>query len=80
MKGLWGRHLAVFVGLFSVLVGRSFADKEFWWMGQEGTFGQGSNQVRNVENPICSFRQCMMQHHSGSSSPTGVWSITQLPG
>ena len=48
MKGLWGRHLVVFVGLFSVLV----ADKEFWWMGQEGTFGQGSNQVRNYENPI----------------------------
>ena len=52
MKGLWGRHLVVFVGLFSVLV----ADKEFWWMGQEGTFGQGSNQVRNCENPIFSFR------------------------
>ena len=77
MKGLWGRHLVVFVGLFSVLV----ADKEFWWMGQEGTFGQGSNQVRNCENPIFSFRhQCMIQHHSGSSGPTGVWCITKLPG
>merc|ERR1719500_1801232 len=45
MKGLWGRHLVVFVGLFSVLV----ADKEFWWMGQEGTFGQGSNQGQAVQ-------------------------------
>ena len=82
MKGLWGRHLVVFVGLFSVLGGRAFADKEFWWMGQEGTFGQGSsNQVRNCQNPIFSFRhQCMIQHHSGSSGPTGVWCITKLPG
>ena len=48
MKGLWGRHLVVFVGLFSVLV----ADKEFWWMGQEGTFGQGNNQVQNCKNPF----------------------------
>merc|ERR550519_945201 len=50
MKGLWGsRHLAVFVGFFSVFAGRSFADKEFWWMGQEGTFGQGSNQGQAVQ-------------------------------
>ena len=35
-----GPRLAVFVVI--LLVGNSAADKEFWWMGQDGTFG---NQV-----------------------------------
>ena len=54
-----GRHLVVLVGM--LLMGRScLADKEFWWMGQEGTFGQG-NQVQTRKNlfykdPICLFR------------------------
>ena len=79
MLGLWDRHLVVFVGLL-LLVGTSLADKEFWWMGQEGTFGQGS-QVRNCGNLIFVKQYVdMMHYYSGTSSPTaGVWSITQLP-
>ena len=49
MKGLWGRYLGFFLAL---VVGNSLADKEFWWMGQEGTFGQGSSQVRDCESTI----------------------------
>ena len=38
--GFWTRHLPVFVVI--LLLSETIADKEFWWMGQEGTFGQGS--------------------------------------
>ena len=38
--GFWTRHLPVFVVI--LLLSETNADKEFWWMGQEGTFGQGS--------------------------------------
>ena len=38
--GFWTRHLPVFVVI--LLLSDTIADKEFWWMGQEGTFGQGS--------------------------------------
>merc|ERR1719234_2444347 len=31
-----------------MMVGSSLADKEFWWMGQDGTFGQG-NQGQAVQ-------------------------------
>ena len=40
-------HLVVFLGM--LMMGGSLADKEFWWMGQEGTFGQG-NQVKTCKD------------------------------
>ena len=71
--GFWTRHLPVFVVI--LLLSETIADKEFWWMGQEGTFGQGS-QVGLL--PKIMFTLFLMSF-SGPRSPRGGCIVTELP-
>ena len=71
--GFWTRHLPVFVVI--LLLSETIADKEFWWMGQEGTFGQGS-QVGLL--PKIMFTPFLM-NFSGPRSTRGGRIVTKLP-